>query len=152
MTRLTRRAALALTTAVIAGAVQADATYLDGMGYALKGYDPVTYWTLEIARKGNIDYEYEDENDVTWLFSSEKNLELFKEDPEKYRPQYGGFDAQAVARGFLRPGNPTVFVIVKDKLYLHYSVEVQNGWAEDIIGNIAEADANWPDLSETYDD
>ena len=34
--------------------------------------------------------------------------------------------------------------IVDDKLYLNYDARVQAQWAEDIPGNIAKADENWP--------
>ncbi|MCC2664988.1 MAG: hypothetical protein K0S35_2910, partial [Geminicoccaceae bacterium] len=36
--------------------------------------------------------------------------------------------------------------IVDGKLYLNYSKDVQTQWAGDIPGNIAKADANWPQI------
>ena len=38
--------------------------------------------------------------------------------------------------------------IVDGKLYLNYNKEIQTKWAEDIPGNIARADANWPGVLE----
>ena len=151
MTHYTRRAALALTSMAIANTANAQAMFLGGQGIALRGFDPVAYWTLEIARKGKIDFESEID-EVTWWFSSKRHKDLFDENPKKYIPQYGGFDAESIARGYVRVSDPSVFVIVKDKLYLHYSVEVQNRWAQNIIGNIDIADENWPELSEIYED
>lgn len=59
-------------------------------GIALKGYDPVAYFTEARPVKGVAEYHYE-WNQARWLFSSEKHLTLFRENPAKYAPQYGGY-------------------------------------------------------------
>ena len=62
----------------------------DADGLALKGYDPVAYFTLGQPVKGRQEYRFEWKN-ATWLFSSNKHLILFQEDPARYAPQYGGY-------------------------------------------------------------
>lgn len=59
-------------------------------GVAVKGYDPVAYFTEAKPIKGNTKFEYRWQG-VKWRFSSAKHLELFKATPEKYAPQYGGY-------------------------------------------------------------
>ena len=44
---------------------------------------------------------------ATYRFASDKNLELFKADPAKYEPQYGGYCACGVAQGFKPDIDPT---------------------------------------------
>jgi YHS domain-containing protein len=59
-------------------------------GYAIKGFDPVAYFTMGGPVKGDKRFAYE-WNGATWLFSAESNRELFMNDPERYAPQYGGY-------------------------------------------------------------
>ena len=74
------------------------------------------------------------------------NLALFEHNPEKYAPQYGGYCAWAVAQGHTASGDPQVWEIINDKLYLNYDVEVQGKWLKDTAGFIIEADKKWPAL------
>jgi len=59
-------------------------------GIALKGYDPVAYFTLGRPVKGEKEFQHEWQG-ARWLFSSRDHLALFQENPEKYVPQYGGY-------------------------------------------------------------
>ena len=59
-------------------------------GVAIKGYDPVAYFTLGKPLAGKKEYEYQWQ-DAKWLFANEDHLSLFSSDPEKYAPQYGGY-------------------------------------------------------------
>jgi YHS domain-containing protein len=59
-------------------------------GLAVKGYDPVAYFTANRPIKGSAEFEYRWQG-VKWRFSSAENLEIFKAAPEKYAPQYGGY-------------------------------------------------------------
>lgn len=63
---------------------------VDKNGVALKGYDPVAYFTEGKPVKGSEEYSYR-WKDAEWRFSSAGHLALFREDPEKYAPQYGGY-------------------------------------------------------------
>ncbi len=59
-------------------------------GVAVKGYDTVAYFTQGKPVKGDSKYEHK-WKDATWRFANAEHLELFKADPEKYAPQYGGY-------------------------------------------------------------
>ncbi len=63
---------------------------VDENGIAIKGYDSVAYFTQGRPVKGLEKFQLE-WNQAKWLFSSEQHLALFKENPAKYAPQYGGY-------------------------------------------------------------
>jgi len=110
---------------------------------AVGGYDTVAYFTTGRPVEGDSTLEY-DWNGATWRFASAGNLAAFKADPEAYAPQYGGYCAWAVSRGYTAKSDPEAWRIVDGKLYLNYSKDIQERWAQDIPGNISKADANWP--------
>lgn len=116
-------------------------------GLAIRGTDPVAYFTEGAAVEGSSDYEYE-WNGATWRFSSEENMTLFAENPEQYAPQYGGYCAKAMSEGNVVSIDPEAWKIVDDQLYLNYSKGVQDQWVQDIEGNIALANDNYPEVLE----
>ena len=59
-------------------------------GVAIKGYDPVAYFTEGKPVKGKSEFEHKWKG-AKWRFSSSEHLELFKNMPDKYAPQYGGY-------------------------------------------------------------
>ncbi len=59
-------------------------------GVAIKGYDPVAYFTESRAVKGSREHAYR-WRESTWYFSSATHRDLFTSDPERYTPKYGGF-------------------------------------------------------------
>lgn len=68
---------------------------------------------------------------------------MFEADPAKYAPQYGGYCAFGLAQGYKFDGDPQVWKIVDDKLYLNLSSKVSTIWQQDVPGNIENADAKW---------
>lgn len=114
-------------------------------GVAIKGYDPVAYFTEGKPVKGSSDFKHE-WNGAEWRFASAANRDLFKEDPVKYAPQFGGYCAWAVSRGYTAGIDPDAWKIVDGRLYLNYNAKVQAQWAENVSGNIAKAEENWPKI------
>lgn len=112
---------------------------------ALGGYDAVAYFTIGEPTEGSEAYMSAYQGAV-FLFASEENLDLFRADPEKYAPQYGGYCAWAAARGKTAAGKPQHWAIVDGRLYLNYSRRVQRKWDADRAGFIAKADAAWPTI------
>jgi YHS domain-containing protein len=96
---------------------------------AIRGYDPVAYFTENKPIEGKESYEY-NWHGATWRFASKSNLEMFKTEPEKYSPQYGGYCAYAVANNSTASIDPTQFSIVDGKLYLNYNKKIQQKWLE----------------------
>ncbi len=114
-------------------------------GTAIKGYDPVAYFTEQKAVEGNKDFAY-DWSGSKWLFSSEANLETFKANPQKFAPQYGGYCAYGTSENHLSPTDPNAWTIVDGKLYLNYNKKVKELWSKDIPTRIQKADENWTTL------
>lgn len=113
---------------------------------AIGGADVVAYYSLEkgddaVRGDKNIAYEYKG---ATWYFSTEANRDLFKQDPEKYIPQYGGYCAYAVALGQTQSISPDYWHIIDGKLYLNYNFFADFSWRKDKPGYIAQADEQWP--------
>ena len=82
-------AALLLLSLPVAACAK-DAINTNWWGVALKGYDTVAYFTDGKPVKGEKDFEYAWKG-AKWRFASQKHLDMFKSDPEKYAPQYGGY-------------------------------------------------------------
>ena len=59
-------------------------------GVAIKGFDPVAYFTENRAVKGDSDYQLV-WRDAKWYFTSAEHRDMFKADPEAFAPQYGGY-------------------------------------------------------------
>lgn len=112
---------------------------------AVEGYDPVAYFTEGEPVKGEKKFSLEHEG-ATWRFSSAENRAIFRENPDAYAPQYGGYCAWAVAQGYTAEIDPEAWAIRDGKLYLNYDDEVQAKWLEDPEGFIEKADAQWPEL------
>lgn len=125
--------------------------YIDGTGFAVSGFDVVAYRSLDQAPVGtaqpaavpgraDITADY---NGATFAFSSEANRDAFLENPEYYAPAFDGHCAYGVAKGGKVPGNPNLWRIVDDRLYLNITPNVVGFWEKDIPGNINLADGNW---------
>jgi YHS domain-containing protein len=114
-------------------------------GIAIKGFDPVAYFTMGKPVRGNDQFTYEWKS-AKWLFSSREHLYLFSADPEKYAPQYGGYCAFAVSRGTTADIDPVAWSIVNGKLYLNLNKDIQKHWSNELSENIIKADKNWPSI------
>jgi YHS domain-containing protein len=139
---------------MLAGAAHAGPQYVDESKFAISGYDAVAYHELEQAPVGqpqpeavpgraDITAAY---NGATWAFASEENRDKFLADPAKYAPEYDGHCAYGVAQGGKVPGNPNLWRIVDDKLYLNINPAVVGFWEADVPGQIGTAESNWSGL------
>jgi YHS domain-containing protein len=133
---------IALISFAAAAAAQKPEIYADRAG-AIRGYDPVAYFTESRPVKGSDEHVYEWKG-ARWRFSSAANRERFAAAPEKYAPQYGGYCAYGVAQNYAVSIDPQAWSIVDGKLYLNYSKSVRESWNNDVPGYIRKADANWP--------
>lgn len=114
-------------------------------GIAINGYDAVACFMQNSAVKGSEAFSYQ-WNNAQWLFSSQSHLDLFKKNPEKYAPQYGGWCAYGVSENHKSPTDPKAFTISGDKLYLNYNTKVMQLWRRDTTKHINLANQNWPAL------
>ncbi len=116
---------------------------------AVSGYDLVSYFNESVPIKGskelNVTY-----HTAIYYFSSEDNKAKFKNDPEKYLPQYGGWCAYAIgAKNKKVKINPKTYKIKEDKLYLFYNSGGNNTlikWNKDEDNLKQNADKHWSSL------
>ena len=112
---------------------------------AILGNDPVAYFTDGKPVKGQDALAF-DYLGARWKFASQAHLNLFKANPEKYAPQYGGYCAYGVSQDNLVGIEPDKFKIFEGKLYLNYDADVQAKWLKDPAGYIKQADAKFQAL------
>ncbi len=118
-------------------------------GFVAQGYDVVEYFNNNAA-KGSKKFITTFE-EVQFKFTSEKNVKIFKSNPLKYTPQYGGYCAYAIGKtGEKVSINPKTFEIRDGKLYLFYNTWGTNTlklWIEEGAKELQEkADQNWERL------
>lgn len=109
---------------------------------AINGYDAVAYFTKGQAVKGNKVFTH-NWKDAEWYFSSNENLDLFKSNPEKYAPQFGGYCAFAVSKGFTANTDPDAFTIINDKLYLCANKKILKEWIDGGEESLKKSESNW---------
>lgn len=129
---------------VTIGCVQKSEVF-SASSQAIRGYDPVAYFTVGKATKGSESYVFKWQQ-ANWYFSSKENLDSFAMNPEKYAPQYGGFCAYACSNGRKAPTDPNAWAIIDGKLYLNKSLEIQEKWNQDQKQRIEQANKNWPEI------
>lgn len=115
---------------------------LAGAPLALHGYDPVAYFTRSAPVRGS-DAITEVYEGAAYRFANEENLKLFKADPAHYAPQFGGFCAYGAALGKKFDGDPTLWTIRNDRLYLNLNPKIVELFNKDVPGNIAKAEKQW---------
>lgn len=143
-----RRQVLALAAAAPFASLAAPAfamtpkTYAEG-GIAIDGSDTVAYFDENGPVPGSPEFSVEWQG-ATWQFSNAENMAKFEADPEAFAPQYGGYCAFAVSKGYTASTVPEAWSIHDGKLYLNFSRGVRTRWALNKRANIEAADANWP--------
>lgn len=145
--KVTRRTTLLTLLAATAALTkdQVDPINKSRNGLALKGYDPVAYFTQSHPVKGLPAYSAT-HNGATFLFATAENRDAFIAAPARYAPQFGGYCAWAVGHGYTADIDPQAWHIDNNKLYLNYNRSVQTMWLKDKAKWIADADRNWPTL------
>ncbi len=129
------------------GLVHADELINTGYfgGIAIKGYDPVAYFTKGRAMKGSEKFAHKWLG-TPWHFANAMHRDLFAADPVKYAPQFGGYCADGVAYGQNTANvDPKAWRIIDGKLYLNYDKGAA-AELEEIPGQIKKAKANWPKI------
>ncbi len=108
---------------------------------AIKGYDPVAYFTAGQATRGlpEIEYEWDERR---YRFSSDENRSLFKADPARYAPQFASFCAMALARGEIIEADPANWLIHDGKLYLFAKPAGSTLFQQDASRNVVNAEQN----------
>jgi YHS domain-containing protein len=115
---------------------------------ALKGYDPVAYFTLSTPTAGTAEYDYVYDG-VRYLFANARHRDLFKANPDKYAPQFGGSCAMNMANGVRRESDPTIWVIANDRLYVFAGTGGADRFRKEAETAAPKAAENWKTLKNT---
>lgn len=119
------RFAVLMFVAALSGPVAAQTAPGKSPPLALKGHDPVAYFTEGRPVRGaaafNVDFD-----DSRYLFASAKNRELFSASPDRYTPQFAGLCATGMAFGKKAEADPNIFVVRDGKLYIFSSAEARD--------------------------
>ena len=117
-------------------------------GLAIRGYDPVAFFTdgKPMAGSEELEMRY---GGAIWRFCNLGNRAAFAARPDIYTPRYGGYDPLGVARGVAVAGNPNVWFIAGERLFLFYDRSRLEKFAEDPDRVTGSADRKWPEVQHT---
>lgn len=136
---------LALAAGLLPAAAADPLVVNAGTGLALSGYDPVAYFTNRRPELGKASLETTFDGAV-WRFRNVGNQLAFKDHPDVYRPRFGGYDPVGIARNRSVPGNPLVWAIVGEKLYLFYSDKDRQAFLAAPTPTLETAERRWPEI------
>lgn len=144
---LSRRTAVGLIATIAASPLLASSVHAEDPILAIKGYDPVAYFTDGRPMRGLPDFEYVWDDHV-YRFASAEHRNMFKADPVRYAPQFGNFCAMALSKGEIVVANPENWLISDGKLYVFGSPAPAGPvlFQKDLAGNIKKANQNRPIL------
>lgn len=117
-------------------------------GLAIGGFDPVAFYTDGKPVLGGPDFEFA-YGGAIWRFCNLGNREAFAAHPDVYMPQFGGYDPIGVARGIAVPGNPNLWRISGDRLFLFYDRGRMDTFIADAERVITAAERKWPEVVHT---
>ena len=138
---VSRRMALGgmLALAVVAPAAVAK----EPVPLAIKGYDPVAYFTLGRPAPGLPELEFE-WDEQRYRFASAEHQKMFQADPTRYAPQFSGVCVIALTRGEVDQANPEYWLVSDGKLYLFGKPVGPSLFQKDVAENLAKANRHRP--------
>ena len=119
-------------------------------GLAINGYDPVGYFIQSRPVTGKPGIETY-QGGAIWRFFDERDRDIFLSAPDIYGPQFGGYDPIDLADGRIIAGQPLIWLVYGQRLYLFSRIENRDAFTAD-TSRLAEAAGKWPALSETLAD
>jgi hypothetical protein len=138
-----------LTAALPIGAATTEYVVVDrNTGLAIHGYDPVAYFTDGAPVLGRGEFEHRHAG-VIWRFRNSGNLAAFVADPEVYLPRFGGYDPVGVSRNVPVAGDPRIWLIEEQRLYLFQTPENKAIFAVNGGQVVTAADEAWPAVQKT---
>jgi len=147
MSGLSRRALVSVAMALaVSGSARAQHTIASsGPRVALKGYDPVSYFSDGKPEQGSKDFTFA-YDDTTYWFKSAEHRNKFASDPEHYAPQFDGYCAVQLSRGRKVEADPEAWTITNGKLYVFSGKRGVPIFREQPAAIAAKASENWPKL------
>ena len=145
MHNLSRRNALRLVLLAAASpfATAIPSLSTEAVSVAIKGYDPVAYFTTGAPALGLSEFELE-WDEQRYRFSRAEHRELFKADPVRYAPQFADFCAMALTQGLVVEADPENWLISEGKLYLFGKPVGPDLFRRDLAGNVLKSNESRP--------
>lgn len=81
-----------------------------------------------------------------WRFANEANRAIFEANPRAYAPGFGGNCPVLLAEGQRQPGQPDLFVVIGETLYLTSSPAARRRLSENPAAVLDQAAAQWKRL------
>jgi YHS domain-containing protein len=121
-----------------------DAFSRNGEGVAMQGHDVISYREQTVERGSKaFAAEY---GGVLWWFANQAHRDLFLSDSKRFVPEYGGFCAYSIGKGYPAPADPKAFLLEGDKLYMFFDRTALKVWEQSRRESIQKGDRNWPML------
>jgi hypothetical protein len=108
---------------------------------AIKGYDPVAYFTLGRPVPGLPELEYE-WDEYRYRFARPEHRDLFRADPLRYAPQFANYCAMALTRGEVHEADPESWLISDGKLYIFGGPAGPERFRQALTENVIKANRN----------
>ena len=140
MTNLSRRSILIGLPTLVAVAAAAEEKRL-----ALKGYDPVSYFTEGRPEQGSAEYQASFD-DATYWFKNAEHRALFVADPDRYAPLFRGYCTVTLSHGAKLEADPEAWAIADGKLYVFGSKQAIPVFQAQTASVIEKASENWAKL------
>ncbi|HEV7318084.1 MAG TPA: YHS domain-containing (seleno)protein [Ensifer sp.] len=152
MSRYSIPLAIAATATLLASAGPSLAEEPVNTGYfgdvAIKGYDPVAYFTENKAVEGSPEFSYRWLG-ATWQFANAEHRDQFMKEPTRYAPQYGGYCADGVSFGTVTTNiDPKAWRIIENKLYLSYDPGAADGLVKN-PNKVVDSRKHWSEVEQT---
>jgi YHS domain-containing protein len=109
---------------------------------AIKGYDPVAYFSERRPVVGKEEFEYP-WDEVRYRFASDRHMSTFRGDPDRYTPQFAGSCAMGMSKGVKVEADPANWLISDGRLFVFASPKARERFQADARGSAAAADSNW---------
>jgi hypothetical protein len=135
------RAVAVLIAACLSMVIGLPALAADPLPLAIKGYDPVAYFTSGKPAQGRPDIELVwDEH--RYQFSTPENRARFKADPVRYAPQFSDYCAMALSKGELVVADPENWTIAEGKLFIFGKPVGSDLFRKELASSMAKAEGN----------
>jgi YHS domain-containing protein len=150
MRRLAAGFALACVVGLLtgcAGSLYATMPASDGDPVMLLGHDPVAYFTMGKAVRGDPKLKVSLPH-RTYYFVNEEHRRLFNADPAKYEPQHGGFCSNGTPFKIKLGSDPTEWEIHEGRLFIFGDIVGHSFWRLDPKFNVTHADQVWAEIKD----
>lgn len=112
---------------------------------AIRGYDPVAYFTLDKPVKGDpaISHVWDG---TRYQFVNAKHRDMFAADPDRYAPQFAGFCTAGLSKGHKVEADPESWIISGGKLFVFFSERGRAQFVTEPAATKSKAEATWQRL------